>query len=51
LDYEAATIRIGRASWKTFRSKLNAIPPGDSKLFAFPPESVFIFRPECCSDS
>jgi hypothetical protein len=21
------------------------------KLFAFPPESVFIFRPECCSES
>jgi hypothetical protein len=21
------------------------------KLFAFPPESVFAFRPECCSDS
>jgi len=22
-----------------------------SKLFAFPPESVFAFRPECCSES
>jgi hypothetical protein len=21
------------------------------KLFAFPPESVFTFRPECCSES
>jgi hypothetical protein len=37
--------------WKTFRSKLNAIPAGDKKLFAFPPESAFTFRPEYCSDS
>ena len=36
---------------KTFRSKPNAIPPGDKKLFAFPPESAFTFRPECCSES
>jgi hypothetical protein len=37
--------------WKTFRSKPNAIPAGDQKLFAFPPESAFTFRPEYCSDS
>ena len=37
--------------WKTFRSKPNAIPPGDSKLFAFPTGIVFTFRPECCSES
>jgi hypothetical protein len=37
--------------WKTFRSKPNAIPGDDKRLFAFPPESVFSFRPECCSAS
>src|ERR1700694_3859370 len=37
--------------WKTFRSKPNAIPPGDSKLFAFPTGIVFTFRPECCPES
>jgi hypothetical protein len=52
--------------WKTFRSKPNAIPLGDSKLFAFPPEScspsdrntvrnhngiVFGFTPESRSPS
>ena len=37
--------------WKTSRSKPNAIPPGDKKLFAFPSESAFTFRPECCSES
>jgi hypothetical protein len=52
--------------WKTFRSKPNAIPLDDRKLFAFPPESrspsdrnavrihngiVFAFRPESRSSS
>jgi len=37
--------------WKTFRSKPNAISGRRRKLFAFPPESAFTFRPECCSGS
>jgi hypothetical protein len=47
----ASLCPLAAGLWKTFRSKPNAIPLGDSKLFAFPPELVFIFRPECCSES
>ena len=37
--------------WKTFRSKPNTIPVDDKNVFAFPPESAFAFRTECCSES
>ncbi|MGB7148364.1 MAG: hypothetical protein WBD45_04380 [Terriglobales bacterium] len=37
--------------WKTFRSKPNAIPVAGKDCFGLPPESVFSFRPECCSAS
>ena len=36
--------------WKTFRSKLNAIPE-DDKTVRLPTGIAFSFRPECCSES
>jgi len=36
---------------RSAQRKPNAIPVGQQKLFAFPPESVFAFRAECCSES
>jgi len=47
----SAAAHPGVRRWKTFRSKAERQCGSRQRPFRLPPESVFSFRPECCSAS